>query len=425
MSVSALGNDRVVIGAMLDNTSAPAAGVAYLFSTNGTLLTVFTNPTPASDDRFGCAVVAMGSDRVIIGAFLDDAGTTDAGAAYLFSTNGALFTTFTNPAPIDSSGFGYGISASGGSQIVIGSMSNDTGAVDAGAAYLFSTNGALLTTFTNPTPAMGDAFGWPIAASSDRVLIGTPLDDTGATDAGAAYLFNTAGELLTTFTNPAPEIQGWFGVSTAMVGNDRVLIGAPGNYLGVFPNGVIVGAAYLFSTNGTLLTTFTNPFSWGYNDGFSFSVAPVGTDRVLIGTLDGETAYLFNIAGALLNKIPNPTPSAHEFDGFGYPVATLNNNCVLIGAYYADNSVSDEGMVYLFNVAPPLLTITPTVTNTLAVSWPWPSWNFVLQQSTDAIGMAGWSNVTDTIQNDGANRILIVDSLPDTRFYRLVKPLSH
>jgi hypothetical protein len=55
-----------------------------LFSTNGTLLTL-TNPAPAAADLFGVSVAAMGSDRVVIGAYFDDAGADDAGAAYLFS----------------------------------------------------------------------------------------------------------------------------------------------------------------------------------------------------------------------------------------------------------------------------------------------------------------------------------------------------
>jgi hypothetical protein len=48
----------------------------------------------------------------------------------------------------------------------------------------------LLTTFTNPTPAANDIFGFSVAAvGSDRVLMGAGQDDTGAFHAGAAYLF--------------------------------------------------------------------------------------------------------------------------------------------------------------------------------------------------------------------------------------------
>ena len=181
----------MLIGAHQDDTGAADAGAAYLFSTNGLLLTTFTNPTPASADYFGLSLAAVGSDRVLIGAYQDDTGAPDAGAAYLFSTNGLLLTTFTNPTPASGDYFGFSLAAVGSDRVLIGAYQDDTGAVGAGAAYLFSTDGTLLITFTNPTPATGDYFGYSVAAvGSDRVLVGAGYDDTGATDAGAAYLFS-------------------------------------------------------------------------------------------------------------------------------------------------------------------------------------------------------------------------------------------
>jgi hypothetical protein len=48
----------------------------------------------------------------------------------------------------------------------------------------------LLTTFTNPTPAAFDSFGWSVAAAgTDAVLIGALFDNIGAPDSGAACLY--------------------------------------------------------------------------------------------------------------------------------------------------------------------------------------------------------------------------------------------
>src|SRR6185436_18825370 len=59
-----------------------------------------------------------------------------------------------------------------------------------------------LITITNPTPAASDFFGSSVAmVGTDRVLIGAPLDDTAGGDAGAAYLFNASGSLLVALTN--------------------------------------------------------------------------------------------------------------------------------------------------------------------------------------------------------------------------------
>jgi hypothetical protein len=193
-----LGSDRVLIGAWQDDTGATDAGVAYLFRTNGTLLTTFTNPTPAIADNFGYSVAVVGSDRVLIGAPWDDMGATDTGASYLFSTNGTLITTFTNPTPAIADLFGSAVAAMGSDRVLIGADQDRTGAISAGAAYLFSTNGTLLTTFTNPAPPLGnDYFGNAVAAvGSDRVLIGAEQEDAGSINVGAAYLFSTNGILL-------------------------------------------------------------------------------------------------------------------------------------------------------------------------------------------------------------------------------------
>src|SRR6185437_110518 len=101
---------------------------------------------------------------------------------------------------------------------------------------------------------------------SDRVLIGAYQDDTGTQDAGVVHLFDTNGTLLVTFTNPAPALGKYFGISVTAIGSDRVLIVVPYNNTGAANAGV----AFLFSTNGDLLTTFTNPVPTGndFNDLF-------------------------------------------------------------------------------------------------------------------------------------------------------------
>jgi len=349
-SVAMLGTDRVLVGVGGDDTVGPNAGAAYLFDTDGTLLTTFTDPTPADYDAFGREVAAVGSGRVLITATGDDSGGPDTGTAYLFDTDGTLLTTFTNPTPAANDYFGDSVAAVGTNRVLIGAYSDDTGAINAGAAYLFDTDGTLLTTFTGPTPTANDWFAYSVAAvGPDRVLIGHRGDDTGATDAGAAHLFSTDGTLLITFTNPTPADYDVFGYSVASVGTDRVLIGAIGDDTGTND----AGAAYLFSTDGTLLTTFTNPTP-AANDSFAGNVVAVGTDRVLIGALGDDTggassgtAYLFSTDGTLLITFTNPTPA--DGDWFGYSVAAAGNDGVLIGSR-DDAGAPHSGALYLFRL---------------------------------------------------------------------------
>jgi len=294
--VAALGSDRVLVAANGDNGFV---GSVYLFGTDGTLLTTFTNPS-LNSFRFGTSVTAVGSDRILVGAKLNNTGAANAGAAHLFNTNGTLLTTFTNPAPANQALFGNAVAAVGNDRVLIGAYNSNTGATDAGAAYLFSINGTLLVTFTNPAPTVNKYFGFSVAAlGSDRLLIGAEGDSGNA---GAAYLFRTNGTLLTTFTNPIPAVGEEFGSSVAALGNDRVLIGAAG------ASG-LSGAAYLFRTNGTLITTYTNPTPAAI-DFFGSSVAALGSDRVLIGAerddtgaTDAGSAYLFRASPAFAHGL--------------------------------------------------------------------------------------------------------------------------
>jgi hypothetical protein len=289
-------------------------------------------------------------------------GADGAGEAYLFNLSGTLQTTFTNPAT-SPNGFGRSVTAVGSDRVLIGAPFGG-----AGTAYLFSTNGTLLTTFTNPSPAIVTDLGRSVAAvGSDRVIISGLAN--GAPYVGGVFLFRSDGTLLTTITNPSPAHNGGFGDSVVAVGSDLLVISSPsfGTYLDGMP---ARGAAYLFNTNGTLLTTFTNPIPV-FSGQFGTAVAAVGNDRVLIGetqnggTPTGGAAYLFSTNGTLLITFNNPTPAAYEI--FGSSVAAVGNNRVLIGALGDNTGAPGAGSAYLFSTNGTLLNTftnpTPTASD--------------------------------------------------------------
>jgi hypothetical protein len=239
-SVATLGHDRIII-------SAPRAGPdpelpygeVYLMDTNGALLATFYNPNPNILDEFGFSTVAFGTDRVLVGS-----RSRSPGFACLFNTNGALLMTFTNPAPANGDYFGHAVAAIRTDRVAIGAPLDDRGATDAGAVYIFNTNGTLLTTITNPTPAAGDSFGMRLAVlDGDRVVISSIYDDEGGTNSGAAYVYSTSGALLNIITNPTPAAADAFGFLLAAFGSEGVIIGAPFDDSGA----TNTGAAYLFS----------------------------------------------------------------------------------------------------------------------------------------------------------------------------------
>jgi len=348
-SVSVDGNN-VLVGARHDDTGAGRAGSAYLFdATTGNLLQTFNNPTPVFNDQFGISVSVDGNN-VLVGAMLDDTGATNAGSAYLFDTTGNLLQTFNNPTPGSGDQFGNSVSVAG-NNVLVGAMGDDTGLFNAGSAYLFDTTGNLLQTFNNPAPAFDDRFGNSVSVAGNNVLVGAFFDDTGATDAGSAYLFDaTTGNLLQTFNNPTPAELDQFGISVSVNGNN-VLVGAFIDDTGGFQ----AGSAYLFdATTGNLLQTFNSPPP-ATNDIFGVSVSVDG-NNVLVGAerddtsgFDAGSAYLFDTTGNLLQTFNNPTPASG--DSFGFSVS-VNGNNVLVGAWRDDTGATDAGSAYLFDATP-------------------------------------------------------------------------
>ena len=330
-------------------------------------LLTLQKPTPVANDQFGFSVAGVGSN-LAVGAPYDDTGGTDAGAVYVFDgTTGMLLQTLQKAVPVAGDLFGYAVAAVG-SNVLVGAPNDDTGATDAGAAYVFDSTGILILTIPNPSPATGDEFGSAVAAVGTNLLVGARSKDAGAVDAGAAYLFNgTTGALMQTFSNPTPALHDLFGYSVAAVGSN-ILVGAPDDNTGASN----AGAAYLFNPSGALLQTFQKPLR-AINDQLGWSVAGLGANVAVVGApfddtgaKDAGAVYLFDgTTGLLLKTVTNPSPAIQDW--FGFSVATLGTN-VLVGTRFDDTVTTDAGAAYLFDGATATLLQTFTNPPRLAVS---------------------------------------------------------
>lgn len=88
-------------------------------------------------------------------------------------------------------------------------------------------------------------------------------------------------------------------------------------------------------------------------------------------------------------------------------------NYSVVGGFWSYAAVQTPGA--------PLLTVRTTGTNTVAVSWPYPSTDFILQENPD-LNTTNWTAVSATPVDDGGNRIVIVSPPAGNRFYRLFHP---
>lgn len=346
---AASSGDLVVYTTPRDDTFATNSGALQIYNLmTGALVQTIYNPTPAVGDEFG-SLIALDGDILVTHAIRDDTGAPNAGSAYIYDvTTGTLLHTINNPTPITNGFFGHSLSLDG-DYLGIGVFYDDAVAVDSGIAYIYDvTTGALLHTLNNPTPAAGDFFGG-IAVDGNYALVTAQQDDTGAIDAGIAYVYDVpTGNLLYTLDNPDPDAGDRFGGTYAIDGN-YALVGALGDDTGA----VDAGSVYVYDVpTGNLLYTIHNPAPTN-NDYFGTmdiegDYAVIGASGNDTGATDSGIAYIYNLStGTLLYTLNNPDPGVGDWFGNS---ASIEGNTVIISANGDSTVGTKAGAIYVYHM---------------------------------------------------------------------------
>ena len=198
-SISISGN-AIIVAAVAANAPRNNSGAAYIFRHDGTSWSQEAKLV-ASDgdvnDRFGFSASIDGNTAV---AGADHAGqgggTKNAkGAAYVFLWDGTSWSeeaklTASDGAKEDEYGDSVGIS---GELVVVGARMADAGATDTGAAYVYQRSGTVWTEenkLTASDAALGDFFGETVSINGTTVLVGAPRDDDAGSASGAVYVYD-------------------------------------------------------------------------------------------------------------------------------------------------------------------------------------------------------------------------------------------
>ena len=357
-------------------TEAPTGILASLSNTTAlsdwsasTLAYTLDNPNPygtSADDRFGFSV-AIDGDYAIIGANLeDDAGGIDAGKAYIYNvTTGTLVHTLDGTSGGDY--FGNSVAISGDRAIVGAWKEDDDFGSTSGKAYIYNvTTGALVHTLDNPSAfstSTGDFFGYRVAISGDRAIIGAYGEgDAGGAMSGKAYIFNvTTGTLVHTINNPnayGTSEYDFFGSQVAISG-DYAIVGAYGeDDAGV----TFAGKVYIYNVStGALVHIINNPSAFGTSDRDFFGAKiAISGDYVIVGVYEEDDAggdgsgkaYIFDVTtGTLVHTLDNPNAyGTSSNDQFGMGVAISGDYAIVTAVAEDEVTGYNSGKAYIYNV---------------------------------------------------------------------------
>lgn len=377
-----------------------------------------------ADDRHACdyaGLVAFDAKGTDLAARFELAGdhlrivVDDAPARYPITIDPLVQTDYLkSPDPDASDRFGHAVAIDGNTAVVgvpfedgVGGLdSNPTsnGLSDAGAAFVFvrTSSGWAEQAYLKPSSrSIDDSFGDAVAIDGDRVVVGCPGDDSGATgvggnssdngtlDAGAAWVFVRSGstwsqEAYLKASNTGASDR--FGEQVAIHG-DLIVVGAEnesGSGTGVDPvsndGAATAGAAYVFRRSGGTWThdAYLKASNTDSGDAFGSSVAVhgetiaigarledsaaigVGGDQSNNGAPGSGAVYVFvqGVSGWTQQAYVKATNTGTS-DGFGWSV-DLEGDTLVVGAPFedggdggvggdqSDNSRSGAGATYTF-----------------------------------------------------------------------------
>jgi hypothetical protein len=323
----ALSGDVALIGAYDDDEGR---GAAYVFTRSGvnwSQQAKLVASDAAFDDEFGNAV-ALSGDTALIGAHGDDVSR---GSAYVFVRNGVSWSEQAKLISSDGAAndlFGTSVALSGDTALV-GAYGQDADTTDEGSAYIFTRLGTNWTQRARLNAGDGstnDLFGRTVALVGDTALIGA----CNFQNIGAAYVFVGSGaswseQAKLTASDGAPG--DCFGTSIALA-NDVALVGAP------YANG-FMGASYVYTRSAVTWSERARLTSAdaGLARKFGSAVALSG-DTVFVGATEGDyalgSAYAFTGSGASWNEQDKVAAGkGAAFEQFGYAVALEGDTAVV------------------------------------------------------------------------------------------------
>jgi Tol biopolymer transport system component len=336
---------KLVVGAYRDDDNGDASGSVYLYDPDGTNEVKITASDGAANDYFGHSV-AIGDNKIAVGAFADDDNGGASGSVYVYDLDGTNEVKITASDGAGNDRFGYSV-AIGNNKIAVGAYLDDDNGGASGSVYVYDLDGTNEVKITASDAAGNDRFGYSVAIGNNKIAVGAYLDDDNGGASGSVYVYDLDGTNEVKITASDGAANDYFGHSVA-VGDNKIVVGAYEDD----DNGGASGSVYVYDLDGTNEVKITAS-DGAADDNFGYSVA-VGDNKIVVGArfdddngINTGSVYVYDLDGT--NEVKITASDGTQEALFGQSVA-VGNNKIVVGARSDQNNGIVTGSVYVYDL---------------------------------------------------------------------------
>ena len=285
-----VGDNKIVVGAHKRNFTR---GAVYVYDMDGTNEIKITTSDQVQSSFGHC--VAVGDNKVAVGGYGYNVGGSWRGRAYIYDLDGSNEVILQASDTADDDYFGWSI-AVGHNKVAVGALHDDDNANGSGSVYVYDLDGTNEIKITASDAQANDRFGEALAIGNNKIVVGVPYEDDPDWQSGAVYVYDMDGTNELKISSSDIENDDRFGTSVA-VGNNKIVVGAPHERGSAFYG----GSVYVYDLDGTNEIKIMGSDT-ADSDQFGSYVA-IHDSKIVVGTKYTSTTYVYDLDGSNEVKI--------------------------------------------------------------------------------------------------------------------------
>ena len=285
-----VGDNKIVVGAHKRNFTR---GAVYVYDMDGTNEIKITTSDQVQSNFGYC--VAVGDNKVAVGGYGYNVGGSWRGRAYIYDLDGSNEVILQASDIADDDYFGWSI-AVGHNKVAVGALHDDDNGTSSGSVYVYDLDGSNEFKITASDAQADDRFGESVAIGNNKIVVGAPYEDDPGSFSGSVYVYDMDGTNEIKISSSDIEVDDRFGHSVA-VGNNKIVVGAPHERGSAFYG----GSVYVYDLDGTNEIKIMGSDT-ADSDQFGHSVA-IHDSKIVVGTKYNSTTYVYDLDGSNEVKI--------------------------------------------------------------------------------------------------------------------------